>query len=241
MTDSEKKVFEIQTLGATPDDVARLKIMIETLERLREEADKTKKAADALKDMQDEGARLTESLRTELEKFNDEVARFDKLLENKAIGQETYARAIARAKKELDGLAKVEKEMGRASEASQVERLAIAAMAKRSRDAAAGGLKNNLGFQNMMNIIADVGLKKNPHFFFGEQQTIDVNPAARTIDANPMIPKPGESSSQINRPSPGSKSVADATKKVIEVKGMDRVISLLGDIATNTGNFTVLS
>ena len=213
MTDKEKKVFEIQTLGATPDDVARLKIMIDTLANLRKEADKTKKAADALKDMYEEGARLTESLRTKDEKFSDEMDKLNRMLMSGAIDVDVYALAVAAAKKELEGLAEglaeVQERMGRASEASQVERLAIAAMARRSREA--NGVSG-------------------PKF---------ITPAA--LFANRTRGQNNMGDTVVNRPSPGSKSVAEATKKVIEVKGMDRVISLLGDIAVNTGNFTVLS
>jgi hypothetical protein len=52
--------------------------------------------------MLDEGKRLTESLRTPQDVYNDSLANFDKLLASGAISQETYTRAVEKAQADLD-------------------------------------------------------------------------------------------------------------------------------------------
>jgi tape measure domain-containing protein len=53
--------------------------------------------------LMEEGARLTESMRTEQEIYNDTLAHLNKLLKAGAIDQTTYARAVAAAQEELTG------------------------------------------------------------------------------------------------------------------------------------------
>lgn len=59
------------------------------------------KAAEEKRQMEEDGKKLTESLRTAQEKYNDEIAFYNTLLEGGAITQETFARA---SKKALDAL-----------------------------------------------------------------------------------------------------------------------------------------
>jgi plasmid maintenance system antidote protein VapI len=65
-------------------------------------------------DMMREGLRLTERLRTEQERYNDELARLEELFQAGAIGQETYDRALADLQERLGGLRSISGELGSA-------------------------------------------------------------------------------------------------------------------------------
>lgn len=90
------------------DEVLRLAGSYEKLEEQSKAAAETQRELEAL--MKD-GARVTESVRTPLEKFNDEVERLNKLRATFVDGQplineETYTRGVAAAQKALDDSSK---------------------------------------------------------------------------------------------------------------------------------------
>jgi hypothetical protein len=65
-------------------------------------------------DIMREGIRLTERLRTEQERYNDELARVEELFDAGAISQETYDRALLDLQDRLGGLQNVSGQVGQA-------------------------------------------------------------------------------------------------------------------------------
>lgn len=78
---------------------------IETLTRRREEGRRTLKDMDEAEKEHnrtlEDGKRLTESMRTPAERYADEIARINRLLEEQAINQQTANRALEAAQKEF--------------------------------------------------------------------------------------------------------------------------------------------
>jgi hypothetical protein len=66
----------------------------------------TERATQLQRNLQKEGERLAQSLATPFEKLNRSVARYNELLKQGAINQETHARAVAKARKEYEGAMK---------------------------------------------------------------------------------------------------------------------------------------
>lgn len=82
-------------------------------------ASQARVALEKLERKQNEGTTLTNSLRTAQEKYNDELERYQDLLESNAISQETFDRAAQKAKETLDkegqstkNLSKAAKDLG---------------------------------------------------------------------------------------------------------------------------------
>jgi tape measure domain-containing protein len=101
--------------GNTPKDAGKfapldMKLIEQGMKPMEQAVDKVKEAADAaakaIEDMNKQGAALAQSLRTPGEKFVDDARHFQKLLTAGAISGETYARAMAKAREELDGQAR---------------------------------------------------------------------------------------------------------------------------------------
>lgn len=67
--------------------------------------DKLREAEDARNAILDEGARLTEALRTPQEKYTDDLFRLNDLLQEGAINWETYSRGVEQAQKQLEDAA----------------------------------------------------------------------------------------------------------------------------------------
>ena len=74
---------------------------------LKQAIDDVTKAQKRAQAFEDAGRQLTESLRTPIEKFRDEVVRVNELLLEGVISQETAVRAVARAQKVVLGDSKL--------------------------------------------------------------------------------------------------------------------------------------
>lgn len=82
------------------------------LEALREEQRAAAEAEREHQRLMDEGARLTESLRTAQERYDAELARYRELLEAGAISQETFNRAVQAAQMRLEAASQTTKSAG---------------------------------------------------------------------------------------------------------------------------------
>lgn len=82
------------------------------LEALREEQRAAAEAEREHQRLMDEGARLTESLRTAQERYDAEIARYRELLEAGAISQETFNRAVQAAQMRLEAASQTTKSAG---------------------------------------------------------------------------------------------------------------------------------
>ena len=91
MTSRQVAIYKLQLRGATDEQLKAARA-----------ADATLTAMEEQQNLINDGKSLTQSLRTEQEKYNDEMARFQKLLDGGAISQETFERAAKKAKKTLD-------------------------------------------------------------------------------------------------------------------------------------------
>lgn len=94
------------TLGMNAEQMLQYKLMMQGANATQIEfALGLHRAIEAQKEQQalmDQGKRLTESLRTPQEVYNDSIASFEKLLNSGAITQETYTRAVEKAQADLD-------------------------------------------------------------------------------------------------------------------------------------------
>lgn len=90
MSREEAELWRFAQRGATEEMLAGARALIER-RRAMEEHNR----------LMQEGRQLEEQLRTPLEKFQDEMERLDRMLEEGAIGWETYERAVARAHEQL--------------------------------------------------------------------------------------------------------------------------------------------
>jgi hypothetical protein len=113
MNGNQKKLFDMQQLGASPEQMAQAEELIAKLEAL-----------DASQKLADEAKKLTESLRTPEEVFGDTVSHLDEMFEASAISQETYARGIEKAWDDMEkGADKTQKmKLDKATGPSVVER-----------------------------------------------------------------------------------------------------------------------
>lgn len=112
MAEATKKLKEHTAAGeknkTTFDDVAKEHEAL--AKHVREHADAVKEAAAAHKRFLDEGAKITESVRTPIEIYADRVHELGKYLDGSAISMETYARAIEKAKDEFKSATKASDE-----------------------------------------------------------------------------------------------------------------------------------
>lgn len=86
-------------------EVERLANRLYDLERAEKKATEAGREADRLRQ---EGKTITESVRTAAEQYADTLANLNRLLEAGAISQETYARAVARAREQLEAAERTE-------------------------------------------------------------------------------------------------------------------------------------
>lgn len=91
--------------GVSAEDIAAIQKLQGELAKLRAEDEQFARAMSAERSAIDarnaelaEGAAITQSVRTDTERYADEVARLNKLLSTSAINQETFNRALRRAK-----------------------------------------------------------------------------------------------------------------------------------------------
>src|SRR5690606_18102640 len=82
------------------------------LEALREEQRAAAEAEREHQRLMDEGARLTESLRTAQERYDAEIARYRELLDAGAVSQDTFNRALQAAQQRLEAAAQETRDAG---------------------------------------------------------------------------------------------------------------------------------
>jgi len=90
--------------GATEEQLKGARLAMKQRDELRAAQDAAKKAADDRKKVLEEGKRLIERHLTPQERMLKLEADLDRLLKAKAIDQKTYNRALAGARKELEGM-----------------------------------------------------------------------------------------------------------------------------------------
>ena len=90
MTAGQKKLFELKSLGAKPEEIKQAESLVAQLEKLENQ-----------KKVMDEGHKLFENMRTPMEKYQDQISHLDDLLVQGAINSETYDRAVAKYQEDL--------------------------------------------------------------------------------------------------------------------------------------------
>ena len=95
MGDGQKKLLDLQSLGATPDQLAQAKAMLAQLDALNAQKKKQDEMAQAAQSIFD-------STRSPLEKYEAQIGKLSELLNGGAIDWDTYGRAIRQARDELE-------------------------------------------------------------------------------------------------------------------------------------------
>jgi hypothetical protein len=90
MTAGQKKLFELKSLGAKPEEIKQAENLIRQLERLENQ-----------KKTMEEGNKIFEEMKTPMEKYQDQIGHIDDLLMAGVINSETYDRAVAKYQDEL--------------------------------------------------------------------------------------------------------------------------------------------
>lgn len=97
-------LYRAALLGASDADLAYIRTLHDKLDAMKAVEDSIKRQ----NDLMNEGQRITESVRTAQEIYNDTIENLQKLLEAGAISEETFRRAMEKAKDDLEGALKVD-------------------------------------------------------------------------------------------------------------------------------------
>ena len=90
------------TPGEQDEWIARFKAAAQAVDDLKAKTDAEAEAARRYNEMMQEGARVTDAMRTPAETYVDTLARMNDLLAGGAITWETYGRALAKAKADME-------------------------------------------------------------------------------------------------------------------------------------------
>jgi hypothetical protein len=100
-SDRIRGLLELRQQGATPEQLSRYLQLTDSIERYNEAKRREAEAAQEANARMMDGIGLTQSLRTPLEVLLDEYERYNVLLRENAISQQTYARAVAKAQEDF--------------------------------------------------------------------------------------------------------------------------------------------
>lgn len=98
MGDSQRKLFDLERMGAGPADLEQARQLLDMLDGLKRG---TREAA-AFGEKMAEGRRIFEDTRSPAEKLNIDLAKLNELLAAGAINWDTYARAVFKAQEDFD-------------------------------------------------------------------------------------------------------------------------------------------
>lgn len=110
-------LYEASVLGASQADLDYINTLhdkLDAMQKMRDEQERINK-------LMEEGRRITDSVRTADEIYTDTLAKLTALLEAGAISEETYRRAVEKAKEERDRANKVEDKVPVRSQAWQFQ------------------------------------------------------------------------------------------------------------------------
>lgn len=102
MSGSQKKLFDLEQMGASPRDLEEARGLLDILDGMRRAA----KQAEDHNDAVEKGKRLYEETRTPAERLNITLAMHNDLLAKGVINWDTYARAVFKANDEFDNASK---------------------------------------------------------------------------------------------------------------------------------------
>jgi len=116
MGDSQRKLFDLEAMGAGPAQLEEARQLLNMLDGLKKSA----KDSQAFSDKMDEGRRVFEATRTPAEQLSGNLTRLNELLAAGAINWDTYARAVFKAQEDFDGAtAQVDEAAVRANETAR--------------------------------------------------------------------------------------------------------------------------
>lgn len=98
MDAGQKKLFDLEAMGASPEQIAQARELIDSYAKL-ESAQKKQQ------DLMAQGKAILDSTRTPMEQYEEQIGKLSELLESGAIDWETYGRAVRKAREELEGVA----------------------------------------------------------------------------------------------------------------------------------------
>lgn len=98
MGDSQRKLFDLEKMGAGPADIEQARQLLDMLDGLKRGA----REAQAFGEKMAEGRRIFEDTRSPAEKLNIDLAKLNELLAAGAINWDTYARAVFKAQDDFD-------------------------------------------------------------------------------------------------------------------------------------------
>lgn len=131
MDSGQRKLFDLEAMGASPQELAQARQLVSQLKQLEE-------AQQRQQDMASQAKSIYESTRTPLEIYESQITRLGELLAAGAIDWDTYGRAVRKAREDLEGVAG----MGRSATLSERAALMSPGGRKGSQPAmSAGGLR----------------------------------------------------------------------------------------------------
>lgn len=98
MSDSQRKLFDLEAMGASPAEVEEMRQLLVMLDGLKRAADDAK----AFSSKMEEGRRIYDATRSPAEQLNIELTKLNDLLAAGAINWDTYARAVFAAQDRFD-------------------------------------------------------------------------------------------------------------------------------------------
>ncbi|MEM9019936.1 MAG: hypothetical protein AAGC44_05175 [Planctomycetota bacterium] len=108
MTSRELEIRKLVDAGATEAEMSKARELFEAIDIAERDKQFADKRLERMRDMADAARQVIERTRTPLERFNAEIERLNVLFERELIDPETLARAVADAKKQLEGVGQPE-------------------------------------------------------------------------------------------------------------------------------------
>lgn len=101
MSEIEKKLRELQKLGATEEEIAAARAMLEKIEAAKKAEEDMKKAQEEFNEAQREAARIAESVATPEEKARKEIEKAQDLFQRGLLSAQDYMRFLEKQKETL--------------------------------------------------------------------------------------------------------------------------------------------